>query len=132
MSKQNIKLLLSNSMFGAALFFGLLVPNSAEADYLATGKFWGLECKYLIACKRVYVHAIDAGNGLNSIKTEYPNGSIDEFNSELGICHIRVEKGIFGGLLNIFSTRGFYTKLDDGTHRPVSIDTLSFDCTQIR
>ena len=127
-----MRLSLKNFIFGFIfLAITALMLGSASADYIATDKFWGMECKYYIACKRVYLHAHDSGEGLHAIRTTYPENTVDEFNKEMGVCHIKIDKGLFGGLFKIFTTKGFYTKLGDGTHRPVSIDTLSFNCSKI-
>ena len=124
-----MRLSLKNFIFGFIfLAITALTLGNASADYIATDKFWGMECKYYIACKRVYLHAHDSGEGLHAIRTAYPENTVDEFNKEMGVCHIKLQSGLVGQLFALFDDQKFYSKLDDGTYRDVSIDTLSFDC----
>ena len=41
--------------------------NPAVADFIAEDKFWGLECKYYFACKRVFVDGVDTGEEIKPL-----------------------------------------------------------------
>lgn len=107
---------------------GLFFAKQVSADFVANDKFWGYECTLYFMCQKVFLHAVDDGDGLHFIKRIYPENSVNEYNEKMGICHIQLKNyGILGKLSNI-NKPTFFTQYDDSLYRPVATDTLSFDC----
>ena len=90
-----MRLLIASVIFFAA-------HSQVYADYIANGKFWGVECSFVIMCNKVFVDAVDAGQGLHTIRTLYSEGTVDEYNSSAGVCHVKLEpSGAIGWVLNL-------------------------------
>ena len=124
----SMHLLIATVMFVA-------VFSTARADYLANGKFWGHECRFVIMCNKEFVDAVDAGQGLHTIRNLYPEDTVDEFNSSEGVCHVKSKpSGAIGWALSFFGygPAQFYKSQDDGSYKAVDIETLSFDCQEIK
>ena len=73
-------------------------------------KFWGLECKYYFACKRVFVDGVDTGEGIKPLPAKFPVSYIHEYNEKVGVCHIKVGGGLFSWLAGFVKKQNFYSQ----------------------
>ena len=108
----------------------LISLNPAVADFIVEDKFWGLECKYYFACKRVFVDGVDTGEGIKPLPAKFPVSYIHEYNEKVGVCHIKVGGGLFSWLAGFVKKQNFYSKQEDGSFKRVSIEDLSFKCVK--
>ena len=110
----------------------ILFYGSAKADFLATGKFKGLECSGFViqACSNVSIDAVGQNGKLFELKRVWPK--VTEYNASQNICHIRMKGGsvfgFWGDVVGKASGPDFYTLTKSGDYKKVEIESLSFKC----
>ena len=106
-----------NRLLAVSVFiFISLYSNFSFADYVATGHFEGLVCKYFgTVCSYERLDAVKKGGAYDTIKNNY--SSVDEYKN--GRCHI-YNKGLF--------KQAFYQEQSDGTYKKLKPDYISFSC----